>query len=259
MSGTETMQKHLVLFDIDATLLLTGGAGMRSMVRAGSEILGPELCWDGIEPSGGLDPILFAEAARQSGLTWRPEDHEAFRRRYAGLLEDELVRSKAGVRAMPGVHRLLEDLRGRPEITLGVLTGNYPETAKLKLRAVELDPDWFRVAVFADEATSRPGLVEVALAKYERLHREPIPPSPRRPRGRHAAGCGRGASQRMPVARRGDRQVPPRRAARGGGPRGRAGPRGPGSALGPAGERDRGHLRSPSGFSVGPGGPAFRS
>lgn len=170
------MEQSLLLFDVDATLLLTGGAGMRAMTQAGRDILGPTLSWDGIEASGGLDPLLFAEAARRSGLRQTPAEHDAFRRRYAELLGDELVRSAHTVRHLPGAHDAMEDLRSRPEVTLGLLTGNYAETAALKLRAVGIDPGWFRVAVFADEAESRPALVALAMEKYRRLRGEPIPP-----------------------------------------------------------------------------------
>ena len=58
----------LPLFDIDATLLLTSGAGMRSMIQAGKDVLGPTLSWDGIEASGGLDPLLFALARGMRGM-----------------------------------------------------------------------------------------------------------------------------------------------------------------------------------------------
>ena len=166
----------LILFDIDATLLSTGGAGMRAMARAGKELFGEKLSWDGIEPSGGLDPLLFQEAAERSGLSVRPEDHDAFRELYEVLLKDELERGKSGVRALPGVHEVLSILRGQRNVVLGLLTGNYAQTARWKLRAADIEKVWFSIGAFGADAGSRPGLVEIALHRYAKQFGEPIRP-----------------------------------------------------------------------------------
>ncbi len=169
--------RRLLLFDIDATLLLTGGAGFRSMVRAGREVFGPELTWDGIEMSGGLDPVLVAGAAARSALEVGPGSLEAFRRSYVVFLREELERGARDVRAMPGVHGVLAHLRRREDVVLGLLTGNYPEGAALKLAAVGIDPAWFPVTAFGDEAGCRPELVVEALRKLEAIQGLPADPS----------------------------------------------------------------------------------
>ena len=146
------------------------------MAMAGVELYGPGMRWDGVEPSGGLDPLLFAEAARTSCIAVAPGDHEAFRSRYVSLLEAELARSAHAVRAMPGVHEILATLRGRADVILGLLTGNYPEAAALKLRAISVDPAWFRVTAFGDQGRSRSDLVEVAFRNHERIFGEKVEP-----------------------------------------------------------------------------------
>lgn len=146
------------------------------MLQAGTETFGPRLSWDGIEASGGLDPQLVAEAARRSGLSFTEELHQAFRRRYRALLEKELARETTRVRVMPGVLAVVASLREHPEVALGVLTGNYRQTAALKLRAIGVDPGWFEVSVFGDEAASRPALVALALEKLEALEGTPVEP-----------------------------------------------------------------------------------
>lgn len=171
------METSLVLFDVDATLLRTDGAGMRCMIAAGRDVLGPALRWDGIEPSGGIDPVLLAEAARRSGLRLRPGDLGAFRDRYVDLLAEEFLRSREGVRALPGVPEILDRLRRRPEVALGLLTGNFRETAILKLRAAGLDPGRFPLGAFAEDADTRSGLVAVALRKFEERYGRPIDPA----------------------------------------------------------------------------------
>jgi len=156
---------RLLLFDIDGTRLLTGGAGLRAMIRAGREVFGAALSWDGVEMSGGLDPMLVGEAAARSSLQTDRESLEAFRRSYIVFLPEELERGGSDVRTMPGIHEVLVRLREREDVVLGLLTGNYAEGAALKLRAVGIEPAWFTVTAFGDEAASRPELVAVAAGR----------------------------------------------------------------------------------------------
>lgn len=160
----------LLLFDIDATLLLTGGAGMRSMARAARELFGERFTWDGIEPSGGLDPLLFSEAVTRSRLELDEMAHSRFQEKYIQILEVELRQSRAGIRVLPGVRDLLGALRSRPDVCLGLLTGNYPRGAALKLEAAGIDPRWFSIGVFGDEGPTRAALVSVALERFEAAH-----------------------------------------------------------------------------------------
>jgi phosphoglycolate phosphatase-like HAD superfamily hydrolase len=189
--------KPLVLFDVDGTLLLTAGAGMRAMKRAAAELFGEAFRWDGIVTAGHLDPLIFAEAALLNAVADHEQHHESFRSRYLAALADELERGRAGVRAMPGIHHVLEKIRAEGRATLGLLTGNYPEAIPLKFRFVGLDPRWFEVTAFAGDAPTRRDLVEVAIAKH--AERTGTPPDPRRvmivgdtPRDidcAHAHGC----------------------------------------------------------------------
>jgi phosphoglycolate phosphatase-like HAD superfamily hydrolase len=174
----------LLLFDLDGTLLSTRGAGLRAMCRAGAELFGPHFDMDGIAPAGGLDPLLFAAAAEQCGIEPSFANHEAFRQAYERTLAAELPAQPRngnggnrpadsegqGPRILPGVADLLETLQGRPELTLGLLTGNYARTGPIKLRAVGIDPTIFRITAFGDEAAERSELVPIALDRCHALH-----------------------------------------------------------------------------------------
>ena len=170
--------KPLVLFDVDGTLLLTGGAGMRAMRRVAAALFGESFRWDGIEVSGHLDPLIFAEAAERNGVAEVRRHHETFRARYLEALPEELEVGRDGVRVMPGIAEALDILRGRPDVTLGLLTGNYPEAIPIKLGAIGVDPAWFEITAFGDEAATRAGLVTVAFGKFERRYGRP--PEPKR-------------------------------------------------------------------------------
>lgn len=174
------MKKSLVLWDIDGTLLLTDGAGMRGMARAGRKIYGDDFRFDGVKASGRLDPLILEEALAKNGLLPSDDDHRRFHEAYLVELaaELELVRERA--RTMPGIPHAIAALRTRSQetndVAQGIVTGNYALAAPLKLRACGIDPSWFEVGAFGDEARSRPDLVALALARCkERFGWSPDP------------------------------------------------------------------------------------
>jgi len=57
----------LVLFDIDGTLVLTGGAGIRAMNRAGESVLGLANLLDGVPVAGRTDWIILHDALKNAG------------------------------------------------------------------------------------------------------------------------------------------------------------------------------------------------
>lgn len=193
----EDAPRPLVLFDVDGTLLLTAGAGMRAMRRAAAELFGEAFHFDGIVVAGHLDPLIFAEAAALNGLENHDHHHERFRERYLEALRAELRENRSRVRAMPGVHRCLARLRDEGRAMLGLLTGNYAAAIPLKLAAVDIDPSWFPITAFAEEAASRRDLVALAIAKYARESRAAVDPrrvmivgdTPRDVDCAHAHGC----------------------------------------------------------------------
>lgn len=156
----------VLLFDLDGTLLLTGGAGARAMERAGRRIFGDRFSFDGVVVSGGLDPLLFAEAARLSAIADAHLHHEQFQHFYLQALAEELERGRDAVRMLPGIDRLLRRLASEADTTLGLVTGNYRRAAPLKLRAAGVDPAQFQVSAFGDEAPDRPGMVRLAMERH---------------------------------------------------------------------------------------------
>lgn len=187
----------LLLFDLDGTLVSTQGAGMRAMRRAGMEVFGEAFSFDGIHVAGSLDPIIFHHGARTSGFEVADHHHETFKQAYHRLLPQELAAGGADVRHLPGAVELLTTLRQDVRATIGLLTGNYGVSADQKFRAVGIDPDWFAVRVFGDDAPDRPSLVPVGMNRYEALHGRRVPSrdvavigdTPRDVEAAHAHGC----------------------------------------------------------------------
>jgi phosphoglycolate phosphatase len=160
----------LLLFDLDGTMLSTQGTGMRAMRRAGQKVFGDRFKFDNIHTAGGLDPLLFRAAAVQAGIEPSEANHVAFREAYCRTLPQELASPEAGIVVHPNVKPLLLQLHEHPGVTLGILTGNYGYTARVKLLAAGIDPVIFAVTSFGDEGPDRPSLVKVAVARYEKLH-----------------------------------------------------------------------------------------
>jgi len=157
----------LILFDIDGTLLLTQCAGMKAMHIAAQELFGSHVNFEGIEFAGRLDPLIWADLARKHDID--PAEHDRFRDAYARRLA-QLFEEEPTSWLLPGVSTLVGDLRSRPEITLGLLTGNYPETGRLKIRTAGLDPAFFTVAAWGTDGPDRRDLPPVAMKHYAALH-----------------------------------------------------------------------------------------
>ena len=156
----------LLLWDIDGTLLLTAGTGMRAMQQAGQHVLGPAFSFEGITTSGGVDHLLYAQAAEQSGFDNHAQHHDSFRDHYVKQLEQDLRDNPHKLSVMPGIRSLLPDLVARDDVVVGMVTGNYHAAAKVKLKLARLDPDWFVVTAFSDHGPDRPSLVQHAINEY---------------------------------------------------------------------------------------------
>jgi phosphoglycolate phosphatase len=153
----------LYLFDIDGTLMLSGGAGMRALRRAFARRHGVADGTAGIHPDGKTDPLIVTEMFRVH-LGREPAGPEipTLLAEYEGLLEAELrAAPTAGV--LPGVRPLLAELEARGE-PMGLCTGNSETGARIKLEHVEL---WrfFPFGGFGSDDIDRPRIVRVALQR----------------------------------------------------------------------------------------------
>lgn len=121
------------LFDIDGTLLLTGGAGRRSFERAFKEVTGHPEALQGLSFAGMTDRGI-ARAGLQA-LGRAPDEHTVERlfEAYLHALADELARTPKYT-IMPGVRELLAELTQVSDIALGLGTGNLRRGAEAKLR-----------------------------------------------------------------------------------------------------------------------------
>jgi phosphoglycolate phosphatase-like HAD superfamily hydrolase len=167
---------RLILFDIDGTLIHTGGAGSRAMTRAFAEACNIDHGFDGIPVPGRTDTVILADALTKWGVDAPPDFVPAFQKIYFRCLSEELARLPGSVRGiLPGVEALLDALGRSGAFTVALLTGNYAASARLKLEHFDL---WRRFAfgAFGDDAVERDDLVRVAIQRGRRAGMPEVEP-----------------------------------------------------------------------------------
>lgn len=166
---------RLVLFDIDGTLIWTGGAGSRALTRAFEEWAGIPDGLDGIPVPGRTDTIIFADLLRRHGLATSPAALHVLLDIYFRCLAEELAALPAGVGPLPGVVALLEALAGEAYLDTALLTGNHTRGAQLKLERYGLW-HYFPFGAFGEDAAERNDLVPVAVARAAAAGVPPVHP-----------------------------------------------------------------------------------
>jgi len=158
--------RKLLLFDVDGTLVLTGGAGVRAMNWAFEQTFGRSDALRGVPLAGRTDRAILEEAVAQAlpGASLDDSQLAAFVDRYLERLRAEVALGGPGKRVLPGVRPLLERLAGRDDVELALLTGNLEAGARIKLEHFDL---WrfFRWGAYGGAVTDRNALLPVALAE----------------------------------------------------------------------------------------------
>lgn len=156
----------LLLFDVDGTLVLTGGAGLRALDRAFEKRYGRRGAGAGLRLHGMTDPVIVHDMYR-GNLGFVPDEAEtsAFLADYVSFLEEE-VASSAAYRLMPGLPEILDALEAAGHV-LGLATGNVRAGARLKLVRGGL---WSRFAFggYGDDSGDRAEMVRIAARRCPR-------------------------------------------------------------------------------------------
>ncbi|HEY8173477.1 MAG TPA: HAD family hydrolase [Dehalococcoidia bacterium] len=153
----------LILWDVDQTLLYTGGAGGLAMRRAFEQLYGVADGFARVEFSGRTDWSILKTALEHHGFLNGDSsfDHERarFQEAYYALLPQTLVEIEG--RVMPGVPELLRAFADR-SVKQGLATGNFRKAAFMKLDYFGLD-GYLHEGGFGDDAEVRADLVRVAI------------------------------------------------------------------------------------------------
>lgn len=151
-----------VLWDIDGTLLTSGGVAARAFLDAVEHVTGLPPVLDGIEFGGRIDPEI-------AGLLLASIDHDeshvpAVLARHHELIETRAEALRASTQALPGV-RVLVDALARDGVPQTVVTGNIRSVASAKLLAAELIPPIeLATGGFGDSGATRAEVATASLA-----------------------------------------------------------------------------------------------
>jgi phosphoglycolate phosphatase len=158
---TEKKPRRLILFDIDSTLINTGGAGVEALKITSGKRFGIDEDLSGIEIAGRTDSGIVRQILAKYGIEPSNEELRRFFDTYIQFLAGQLSMRKGHV--LPGILKLLEHIASGPH-TLGLLTGNLARGAQLKLEHYGLWK-YFDFGAFADDHHDRNELGSVACAR----------------------------------------------------------------------------------------------
>lgn len=158
---------RLVLFDIDGTLVRTGGAGVKAFAKVFATEFNATDHFERLKFAGRTDVSLVREFFTYHNIPPTRENFERFFSRYVFWLDHILAHSKT--EACPGVWEFIYDLKEVPDRPLlGLLTGNIQLGAEIKLRHFQLW-DVFETGGFADDHEERDCIAAAAFERGKRL------------------------------------------------------------------------------------------
>ncbi len=161
----------LVLFDIDGTLMDSGGAGTRSMDLAFEEVFSIPHAFRGINMAGKTDIQIMKEGLIRHGMDSENGNIGTLCDVYIRCLQTEIRTSNKHLK--PGIQDSIRILSGMDGVHLGLLTGNIEAGARIKLGAFSLN-DYFPLGAFGNDNEDRNELLPVAAERFNRLYKKEI-------------------------------------------------------------------------------------
>lgn len=159
--------RHLVLFDIDGTLLSSTSAGRSAIQAAFAEEFDELGFFDNVRFDGKTDPQIVTELYAAAGTPEKatPDNIRDLLDRYLAHLDRRLAAGLHQVQALPGVPALLDALHAQGDVVVGLLTGNVVPGARLKLEAASIPFDRFQLGAYGSDSAHRPDLPAVAAGR----------------------------------------------------------------------------------------------
>jgi len=174
MPETMKIDRRLFLFDIDGTLITSGGAGEAALKDAMRSRFDVEEDLDGIILAGATDARIARELLEKHSIAVSAENVAALLDTYLGHLNERIGRHDG--KLLPGIVPLLKVLSERSDAVLALLTGNVIRGAEIKLTHYGVW-DFFEFGAFADDHHDRNELGKFARARALERHGEEFPPS----------------------------------------------------------------------------------
>jgi phosphoglycolate phosphatase len=163
----------LFLFDLDGTLVTTGGAGLRALATTFKELYGLDEVLAKVRPAGKTDPAIFREVIRTFlNRDMTIDELTTITETYLSHLTRE---SKASERFKihSGVKNFLDQLMARPATAFGLGTGNLEKGARIKLEPTGLN-SYFKFGGYGSDSENRGELLRIAHDRAESIYGETI-------------------------------------------------------------------------------------
>lgn len=147
----------LILYDIDMTLLKTDHIGIELLRKAGCEHFGEGFDVHTVQFGGCLDQDIIIRMLEHNRVEPTQAAIKAMREGYHAGLKAHHESNEGWSQPLAGAHELLRAtmaLDSNP--TIGLLTGNFPETGAIKLQGAGFDPDHFEICVWGDDSPHTP-------------------------------------------------------------------------------------------------------
>jgi len=160
----------LLLFDIDGTLIDGKGTGRRAANRAFKEFFNIDGAFDNMPMMGRTDEYLWRKACKMKGIPIQEYEQkkQLLLKKYYNYLEEELAGCK-DAHLHIGVKELIEE--SAKKHNLGLLTGNFEKSAKIKVKHFGIDK-YFPVGAFADDSEDRNKLPVFAIKRAENFYKK---------------------------------------------------------------------------------------
>jgi phosphoglycolate phosphatase len=159
----------VLLWDIDGTLVLTGGAGLRAMNEAFFRLYGIKDAFVKVNLSGRTDTSIIRDALENNNMEYTRAADLEFRNLYYELIKNEIKLPNKNKYVMPGVEQLLKKLAERDDVYLGLLTGNWETSGRTKLGHFGLE-HYFSFGAFANDSEIRDELMPYAVKRFEKQY-----------------------------------------------------------------------------------------
>jgi phosphoglycolate phosphatase len=155
------MRPTVLLFDIDGTLITTGGVGRRAIDRAFAVRFSCSDACSTFRMDGMTDRAIVRKGLEAIGQPASNDNVDAVLQGYIAELEDEVRRADPGrYRLHAGMQAALDAARERRQIAVGLGTGNIREGARVKLEKVGVY-DRFAFGGFGCDHEERPELIRI--------------------------------------------------------------------------------------------------
>jgi phosphoglycolate phosphatase-like HAD superfamily hydrolase len=164
--GSYHKKMKLLLFDIDGTLIDTGGAGSRSLNISFEELFSIKEAFKDISMAGKTDIQIMKEGMIKHQISYQDSILTKIINTYIKNLSIQMNNNNKHLK--PGIKNLLQILSQKNDFAIGLLTGNIEKGARIKLEPFGLN-QYFPSGAFGSDHEDRNRLLPIAVERFTKI------------------------------------------------------------------------------------------